>query len=31
MSDQLLAHAMRDLENLQRDLLEPDQQDLPKK
>jgi hypothetical protein len=30
MSDQLLARAMRDLEDLQRDLLEPDQQDLPK-
>jgi hypothetical protein len=31
MSDQRLAHAMRDLEDLQRDLFEHDQQDLPKK
>jgi hypothetical protein len=30
MSDRLLARAMPDLEDLQRDLLEPDQQELPK-
>jgi hypothetical protein len=30
MSDQVLARAMRDLEDLQRDLSEPDQQHLAK-
>jgi hypothetical protein len=30
MSDETLAHAMRDLEDLRRDLSEPDQQSLPK-